>query len=152
MTEEVTRASCRPKCNGRRANPRNRAVHSHIEGQAMTNSIEAPGEREAVVQGVCYRQGKPTVEDYDEAIADLTSAKEQLLSASLMGCFVCGDSGHAVQDGCHHDPLVLARNWAAATCVWQCYHCGFVATNHSEARAHFGAGDHEQAVCLETTP
>lgn len=114
----------------------------------MTNSIEAPGEREAVVQGVCYRQGKPTVEDYDEAIADLTSAKEQLLSASLMGCFVCGDSGHAVQDGCHHDPLVLARKWASATSVWQCYHCGFVATNDAEAREHFGAGDHEQAACL----
>lgn len=100
-----------------------------------------------IASGVCYRGGKPTVADYDEAIADLTSAKQQLQSASLMGCFICGDSGHAVQDGCHHDPLVLARKWAAATKVWQCWHCGFVATNGDEARAHFGNNELDVAAC-----
>lgn len=114
----------------------------------MTEGTTMPAEREAVVQGVCYRKGKPTVADYNEAITDLLAARRQLKSGSLMGCAVCGDSGHAVQDGCHHDPLVLARKWAAATSVWQCYHCGFVATNDAEALEHFGAGEHEQAECI----
>ena len=109
-----------------------------------------PDEREAIVQGVCYRKGKPTIADYNEAITDLLAARRQLKSGSLMGCSVCGDSGHAPQDGCHHDPLVLARQWAAATSVWQCYHCGYVATNDAEAREHFGAGEHEQAACLHS--
>ena len=104
-------------------------------------------EREAVVAGVCYRKGKPTIADYNEAISDLLAARRQLKSGSLMGCDVCGDSGHAAQDGCHHDPLILARQWASATGVWQCYHCGFIATNDKEARNHFGANDTVAPIC-----
>lgn len=98
-------------------------------------------------RGVCYRPGKPTISDYNEAITDLLAAKHQLQSGSLMGCDICGDSGHAAQDGCRHDPLVLARQWAAATAVWQCYHCGYVATNDTEARAHFGRNEYAAPAC-----
>lgn len=107
-----------------------------------------PNQIADIVKGVCYREGKPTVADYNEAITDLLAARRQLKSGSLMGCAVCGDSGHAVQDGCHHDPLMLARKWAAATSVWQCYHCGYVATNDAEAREHFGAHEGVEASCL----
>jgi hypothetical protein len=89
-------------------------------------------------RGVCYRPGTPTIADYNEAITDLLAARRQIKSGSLMGCSICGDSGHAPQDGCRHDPLLLARQWAAATSVWACYHCGYVATNDEEAREHFG--------------
>lgn len=98
--------------------------------------------------GVCYRQGKPTIADYNEAITDLLAAKHQLRSGSLMGCDICGDSGHAAQDGCRHDPLLLARQWAAATRVWVCFHCGFIASNEEEAKGHFGHNEFEAASCL----
>jgi hypothetical protein len=101
-----------------------------------------------VSAGVCYRLGKPTIADYNEAITDLMAARRQIKSGSLMGCSIRGDSGHAPQDAlCHHDPLLLARKWAAATNVWQCYHCGYVATNDAEAREHFGATEFDAASC-----
>ena len=43
------------------------------------------------VRGVCYRTGKPTIADYNEAITDLLAAKHQLQSGSLMGCGICGE-------------------------------------------------------------
>lgn len=113
-------------------------------------SGNSPLEQEAGAadyRGVCYRPGKPTIADYDQAIESLQAAREQLRMGDLMGCGVCGDTGHAPQDGCHHDPLILARQWAAATAVWQCYHCGFIATNDQEAREHFGKDEFEQPAC-----
>lgn len=98
-------------------------------------------------RGVCYREAKLTIADYDEAIADLRAARRQLKTGSLMGCSICGDSGHAPQDGCYHDPLFLARQWTAATGIWRCWHCGFVATNEAEAVEHFGRNELERAVC-----
>jgi hypothetical protein len=101
------------------------------------------------LRGVCYRPGKPTLADYDEAIRDLQEGRDQIASGSLMGCDICGDSGHAPQDAiCLHDPLLLARQWTAATSVWCCYHCGYVATNDAEAKAHFGRNEFDAAACL----
>ena len=100
-------------------------------------------------RGVCYRDGPLTIADYEEAIECLLAAKRQIESGSLMGCDVCGDSGHAPQDGCHHDPLLLARKWTAATSVWQCWHCGFVATNEEEANEHFGRKYTDDPACFE---
>ncbi|MEJ7933463.1 hypothetical protein WG907_04225 [Sphingobium sp. AN558] len=106
------------------------------------------GETNTILPGVCYRDGKPTAADYNEAITDLLAAKHQLLSGQMMGCDVCGDSGHASQDGCHHDPLVLARQYAAATSIWCCWHCGFTAHNEDEANSHFGLAGTEHPVCI----
>lgn len=95
--------------------------------------------------GVCYREGPITDADYDEAIADLQNAKRQAECRHIC-CSVCEDSGHTAEF-CHHNPLILARRWAAATKIWCCYHCGFVATNDEEARDHFGKDDLEPAKC-----
>lgn len=100
---------------------------------------------------VCYRTGAPTIEDYDEAIQELESAKVDLRwkreRFALPCCFVCEDTGHTAEH-CHHNPLLLAREWAKATNVWQCWHCGFVATNADEAEEHFGKSEDEVAKCL----
>jgi len=82
---------------------------------------------------VCYRTGPMTPADYDEAIEALQNARDL---TDALGCPVCHDAHSAAQ--CHHNPLVLARRWAAATSVYACYHCGFVATNDEEALGHFG--------------
>lgn len=93
--------------------------------------------------GVCYREGPITRADYDEAIQSLIDARD--LTDSL-GCPVCHDAHSAAQ--CHHNPLVLARQWAAATNVCVCFHCGFVATNDQEALAHFGPPvRQDKAIC-----
>lgn len=118
----------------------------------MQTDTSAPAEVVQDMRSVCYRPGKPTIADYNEAIESLLAAKHQLQSGSLMGCDVCGDSGHAAQDGCHHDPLLLARQWVAATRVWQCYHCGFTATNDEEAREHFGKSEHQATACTRAQP
>lgn len=109
----------------------------------MTKAVTFEGIR----PGVCYRPGHPTLADYNEAITDLLCARRQLKSGDQMGCAVCGDSGHAAQDGCHHDPLILARQWTAAESVWACWHCGFTATTAEEARAHFGPNEFHPAAC-----
>lgn len=100
---------------------------------------------------VCYRDTWAS-EDYDEAIADLMNAKKQRESIargeSQLECEVCGDSGHTVGQ-CHHDPLLLARKWTAATAVYVCYHCGLVCKNDEEAREHFGKNEHEPAKCQQ---
>ena len=98
--------------------------------------------------GVCYRHPEdtwPTAEDYDEAIADLQLARQQLRPDGNH-CAVCGDSGHQAME-CHHNPLLLARKWTKASSVWRCWHCQFVATTDEEAVAHFGRSDDEPAAC-----
>jgi hypothetical protein len=101
---------------------------------------------------VIYRTSPLTPADYDEAIKALQAAKLQTYpngKNSGFMCAVCEDGSHTAH-GCHHNPLVVARMWAKATAIWQCYHCGFVATNDQEAREHFGASDQEPAKCLRT--
>lgn len=98
-------------------------------------------------RSVVYRDGRLTAADYDEAIEALQRAKNALEEGDSYGCMVCEDSGHSAAH-CHHNPLVLARHWASATSVWQCYHCGFVATNDDEATAHFGRSDADEPACL----
>lgn len=100
-----------------------------------------------IPHGVCYREGPITNADYNEAIEDLLRAKRQD-ECRHQCCSICEDSGHTAEF-CHHNPLILARRWAAATQVWCCYHCGYVATNDEEARAHFGANDQETAACVQ---
>lgn len=95
-----------------------------------------------------YRDGPLTPAIYDEAIEDLCSAKIALVEGDNYGCRVCEDSGHSANGGCHHNPLLLARKWARATAIWRCYHCGYIATNDAEAKAHFGATEDEAAACL----
>lgn len=104
-----------------------------------------------IAPGVCYRTGLPTVADYDEAITALVAARQQRESIAREeyqgGCAVCGDAGHTV-GSCHHDPLQLARNWTAATSVYVCYHCGYVATTDAEARRHFGPAGQLAPACV----
>jgi hypothetical protein len=85
---------------------------------------------------VVYRKGAFTAADYDEAIEALVAAKGQL-EPDGRGCVVCGDSGHQAME-CHHNPLVMARRFAAAEDVWVCFHCGERFTTADDARRHFG--------------
>jgi len=120
-------------------------------GEFIRSAAPAP----AVHQGVCYREGPPTPEDYDEAIIDLMNARNQRISMARGefqgGCAVCGDSGHTV-NGCHHDPLQLARERARQKSTWQCYHCGFEARTDEDAIEHFGRSEEEVARCLRPAP
>jgi len=95
---------------------------------------------------VVYRTGAITAADYDEAIEDLQRAKRQDECRHIC-CSVCEDTGHTAET-CHHNPLLLARQYAAATSIWNCYHCGFVATNDQEAQEHFGKNDLQDAKCI----
>lgn len=97
------------------------------------------------LHSVIFRTGPITPADYAEAIKDLQNASRQA-ECIHMCCSVCEDTGHTAET-CHHNPLVAARKWAQATGVWQCWHCGFVATNGDEAKDHFGANDQELAKC-----
>lgn len=104
--------------------------------------------------GVIYRPGRPTAEDYTEAVEALELAAEQL-EPDGNSCIVCGDSGHQAFE-CHHNPLLMARRAIAATNVFRCYHCGFVGVTQSECEEHFGAdprddpdGDHAPACVLQ---
>jgi hypothetical protein len=101
-------------------------------------------------KGVCYRDGPLTLADYNDAIEALTNARDQIASQERgeyqPGCSVCSDSGHTAST-CHHNPLILARQWATATAVYVCWHCGFIATTSAEAQEHFGANDQEEAAC-----
>lgn len=93
-----------------------------------------------------HRAGPMTAEDYDEVIADMRRAKRALVKGDNMGCAVCEDSGHSAAQ-CHHNALRLARLWSRATGLWQCAHCGYIATNDEECRAHFGATDEDVPAC-----
>lgn len=101
---------------------------------------------------VCYRTGRLTEADYDEAIKDLEQARQQerdrMAGRGAAFCAICEDGDHTAES-CHHNPLVLARRMAAASGVWNCYHCGYVAYNDEEARAHFGNHDDEVVKCLK---
>jgi hypothetical protein len=88
-----------------------------------------------------------TPADYAEAIETLQLAANQDATAPVC-CSICTDGNHTAEN-CHHNPLVLARRWAAATNVWACYHCGFVATNDEEAREHFGCNDQQDPICIK---
>jgi len=85
---------------------------------------------------VVYREGPLTWEDYNEAIDALKMARTQL-QPDGRGCVVCGDTGHQAME-CHHNPLLRARQFAAAENVWVCFHCGEKFTHADAARAHFG--------------
>lgn len=110
---------------------------------------------EAAVHGVCYRTGPLTVDDYNEAIKDLMSAKSDLVykiaGRPVDGCFICEDSGHTAES-CHHNPLLLARERAAAKSVWQCWHCGYEARTEADAIEHFGRTEDEIARCISAAP
>lgn len=105
----------------------------------------AVGDRERFTPSVVYRDSL-TSADYDDAIFALHQAKQQDQMLKI-GCSICHDSGHIAED-CHHNPLLLARKWLAATSVYRCFHCGYVALNDAEARAHFGNSDDEVARCV----
>lgn len=94
---------------------------------------------------VVHRRGSLTKDDYREAISDLARAMVQDEVRHIC-CSVCEDTGHTAET-CHHNPLLLARQWSQATSVWCCYHCGFVATNDAEAREHFGFNEQVKAKC-----
>lgn len=98
------------------------------------------------MRSVVYREGPLTADDYAEAIADLERATKQDECRSMC-CSVCEDTGHTAEH-CHHNPLVLARRYAAATKIYVCFHCGYEARNEDEARAHFGATEDEVARCI----
>lgn len=103
---------------------------------------------------VVHRQGRPTAEDYNEAIQALRDASHQLEPDGL-GCQVCGDSGHQAWE-CHHNPLVMARRASRANAhegtaiPWRCFHCGQMFDNVTDARDHFGERD-ELVKCIATT-
>lgn len=97
------------------------------------------------LKSVVHRLGPLTKADYREAIGDLNRAMMQDKIRHIC-CSICEDTGHTAET-CHHNPLLLARQWSAATSVWCCYHCGYVATNDEEAREHFGQNDQEPAAC-----
>lgn len=99
-----------------------------------------------VTASVVYRTGSITAADYDEAIQDLQNAKRQDECRHVC-CSVCEDTGHTAET-CHHNPLILARQYAAATSIWTCYQCGYVATNDEEAQAHFGKYDIVDTKCV----
>lgn len=87
------------------------------------------------------RTGRPTAEDYAEAIRALQDAALQL-EPDGRDCTVCGDGGHQGFECDGHNPLILARvGYARITHQWpgrmgqteitdpreyRYYHCGFI--------------------------
>lgn len=98
---------------------------------------------------VVYRDSpwlRITLDDYNEAIAELQEAKSQLEPDGSC-CAVCGDSGHQAWE-CHHNPLAMAREAAKMRSQWRCFHCGEVFIDAKLAAEHFGnRGDEEPAAC-----
>jgi len=123
-----------------------RKLHAAVEARRKPRER---GKMTDVSFSVVYRKGSLTAADYDEAIKDLQNAKRQDECRHLC-CSVCEDTGHTAET-CHHNPLLLARQYAAATSIWNCYHCGFIATNDEEAREHFGKNDLQDAKCVLTS-
>lgn len=98
--------------------------------------------------GPAYRKREPTLADYDEIIEDLKMARAALASGDeALGCVICHD-GHGVAH-CHHNVVVLARQFVAERNKYRCFHCGFVAMDEEQARAHFGNAETEIASCLK---
>lgn len=91
---------------------------------------------------VVFRTNPLTVADYDEAIQNLTDARNQIAADELWrGCGYCHSKEHH-PDACHHNPLVLARELVQKreSEYWRCFHCGVVFALAEEAQAlqHFG--------------
>lgn len=100
----------------------------------------------SVEPGVIYRQGRPSIEDYNEAIAALRDAATQL-EPDGRGCVVCHDSGHQAFE-CHHNPLVMARRAVGRRDSFQCFICGGVYYDHDgTALRHFGERDSGVPTC-----
>ena len=88
-----------------------------------------------------------TLEDYNEAIAELKEARTQL-EPDGDNCHVCHDSGHQAWE-CRHNPLVMARRAAQMEGEWRCFHCGAVFTDSEAAREHFGSNEDVFAQCID---
>ncbi len=100
---------------------------------------------------VAYRVGRLTTRDYEEAIQALRDAATQL-EPDGRNCVICHDGGHQAGD-CHHNPLMLARQFVATTNgTWVCFHCGVRFTDEATAREHFGTSKEEVARCLIGAP
>jgi hypothetical protein len=102
--------------------------------------------------GPLYRTGPLTWADYDEVINDLCHARDALTDGigDSHGCVVCGDSGCA-SNICHHNALVMAREYAQAKTMSVCSHCGYVARTQEEAEEHFGTRETETALCIRNS-
>jgi hypothetical protein len=96
--------------------------------------------------GPCYRTGPITRDDYMEVAMEMMEAAAM---DETRGCSICGDSGHG-GGTCHHNALALARRWVAATSVYRCFHCDYVAANDAEASEHFGTHEGEFAACVQS--
>lgn len=119
-----------------------------------------------MLASVVYRTEPLTAADYDEAIEALRLGRSQL-AADPRGCIVCESDDHSAPD-CHHNPLVLARRFAAVIHVlelipsplpypedvvraplgWRCFHCDERFVSEADAREHFGKSEDEVARCL----
>lgn len=102
--------------------------------------------------GPLYRTGPITWADYDEVINELCHARDALTDGigDSRGCVVCGDSGCA-SNICHHNALVMAREYAQAKAMHVCSHCGYVARSQEEADEHFGTRETETALCIRNS-
>jgi len=95
--------------------------------------------------GPIYREGPLTLEDYDEAIEDLRTARNNLEEIGI-AC-ACGDCFHG---DCLHNPLAMARLIKLRPIKYRCFHCGAVFSDkeENEAREHFGISRSELPACL----
>jgi len=75
------------------------------------------GDRERFLRASVIYRDTLTDHDYEEAILALHQAMRQ---ADLLrvGCAICEDTGHTAEQ-CHHNPLLLARKWVAATSIYR---------------------------------
>jgi hypothetical protein len=110
-------------------------------------------EHAPVNQSVVYRIGALTIDDYDEAIRNLTDARDQIKRDELAyGCGYCGSDDHH-PNVCHHNPLVRAREAVGQLNRehWRCFHCGevFAACESVQAREHFGFRGMRVPRCFE---
>jgi len=97
--------------------------------------------------GPIYRSAPLTVADYDEAIEDLQTARNNLEKYGV-AC-ACDDCWHS---DCRHNPLAVARHVALRPIKWRCFHCGEVFVDEDQAREHFGQSEDEPAACLPSPP
>lgn len=98
---------------------------------------------------VIYREGRPSAEDYTDAIDMLIGARQQL-APDGENCACCGDSGHQAWE-CHHNPLVMARKAAKQEFEYRCWHCGYVARSQEQGDGHFGKNEEGCPACKRPT-
>ena len=87
--------------------------------------------------------------DYDEAILNLTEARNQIARGwQDRGCGYCGSEEHQ-PNACRFNPLVVAHPSQRPE-IWRCYHCcaTFAADELPAARAHFGLTYTELPTCV----